>query len=404
MKGVLMLHVVFAMLLFPNVAFAGKAERMGGYKARTKFTSNSRQYIDYATASSDSKKEWLEAAYMAESGYPDERRNEYKNTPYFEVANEDLDNIVNNALKNNKDTTLRVYDRQIREYEATANGECKQALKEETIKVITGKDSDRLSARILKKEDGTIAVVFCGTDQENPNRAVPLAGDWRDDAKQVVHTAPTPLCYKEAAELLKAVMDTFPDTNINVYGHSEGGGEAFYAGLMNGVENGEGKIHYYSINGAGLNGLKLVNDADESKITAKITEEYFTLIQNAGDIVSAVGYQFGKYVHLDTYNGVPEKPIVNCYGQAINNLKDLDGHGIEETKLKMKYLLDGDKKDPFDSEPETDSINGQMCPIPGGEGNSGGVSSGGKIVPKPAPDTRVRRGGSGGGDTSSRIW
>ena len=57
-------------------------------------------------------------------------------------------------------------------------------------------------------------------------------------------------------------------------------------------------------------------------------------------------------------------------------------------------------EDPFDSNPDgSGDGNGQMCPMPG---NSGGGSSGGVRVPKPSPNTRVRRGG--GGDTKARIW
>ena len=59
--------------------------------------------------------------------------------------------------------------------------------------------------------------------------------------------------------------------------------------------------------------------------------------------------------------------------------------------------------DPFEAEPENDG-NGQMCPIPEGGGSSGGGSSGGTTTggKRPAPSTRVRRGG--GGDTKAKIW
>ena len=58
-------------------------------------------------------------------------------------------------------------------------------------------------------------------------------------------------------------------------------------------------------------------------------------------------------------------------------------------------------EDPFEDPPENDG-NGKMCPVPGGGSNSGGGHSGGVRIPKPAPGTRVRRGG--GGDTKARIW
>ena len=52
--------------------------------------------------------------------------------------------------------------------------------------------------------------------------------------------------------------------------------------------------------------------------------------------------------------------------------------------------------DPFESDPEDKGDgNGQMCPVPG-NGSTGGQGT-------TQPATR-RRGGSGGGDTSSRIW
>ena len=418
--------IVFAVVIaYASAMFAGgtakdskekNMEYYGGYKARqyttdangNMVTSSGVKVRDYRNDLSDAERqEMIVAAKMASSGYPDVRQNDYKSdyygdgkTDYEEVSEAALSNIVEKAKNVNKDTDLRI-------------------VTEKGVLFISGKNEGRLNARVFIKDDGTVGLVFGGTDG---------FGDMLDDAKQVVHFAPTPKAYKEAAELLKAVKLAYPNTNINVYGHSEGGGEAMYAVLSEGVHNGEtGQVKCYGVNSAGLNGLKTTNVINP-ELTREEIEANFVLIQNKGEKlggklipVSGVAYQFGSVVLIpdygDVYTGTEEH--VDSNGSVLEKYRsrskpDLEKtnldhqHGIEDTLWKMTHTpsdLTNSKSnlvnesatgndDPFDAQPETS---------PSSDG-AGATSTGGR--PSSLPSSQRRNGGSirgGGGNTSCRF-
>ena len=412
--------------------FAGKMEDCGGFKARNYrqgtdgklYTSAGTEVKDFQKGISEAERnEYIIAAKMAASGYLDDRYDDYKSdfykdgidTGYEEVDRNTLESIILAAHNANTKSELHIKKETIvfksEENKAEHCGE------DVALLTITGSGDSRLNARVFINKDGSIGIVFGGTAS---------GSDVIDDLLNVSHLTPTPKPYKEAAELLRAVKAVFPETNINLYGHSEGGGEAMYAVLSEGIKNGEGgKVKYYGVNSAGLNGLK-TNNIISKDLTPKDIEENFVLIQNKdeklpGKIpVSAVAYQFGTVVLVPDMGAVFTKENDAEYFSRAKNkaFPNLDGaHGIEETLWKMTHCslaVCGKKDDdndreandtrdddfsPFDIEPEING-NGQMCPVPG-NGSTGGGSSGGQRTSQP---TTRRRGGSGGGDTSSRIW
>ena len=457
---------------------AGKMEEFGGFKARdykkgadgklyTSAGTEVKNFIEDLTPTEQS--EYIEAARMASSGYPDHRNDEFKNTSYRdgEYSKSQLEAIVKEAEKLSPDSGFKVFEQPIRKYD-DASG--KWVDSGERIYTITGKDATRLCVRVFEKTDAngvkTIGVVYGGTDWGTTGVTAKLwlddAADARDDAKQITHFAPTPQAYKDAATILQAIVKLNQNTDINVYGHSEGGGEAMYSVLTTGVKNGKdektGKeyaIKYYGVNSAGLNGLK-TNDIINENLNKKDIANNFTLIQNCENPTtlnmltkewcSTKAYQFGTVISIpdmgdvfgvdkdgkigdNTFlmNGKNEdeelrgKEVEKSWfsnktysveetNEKVDVMKNLDNkHGVEETLWKMTHFpsakqdeknesgqVGKNEDDPFDSEPEPKD-NGQVHPSPG----NGGVSSGGKVAPKPAPNTRVRRGG--GGDTSSRI-
>ena len=347
--------------------------------------------------STNKQQEMIEAAKMASSGYPDARAQDFnsehydgKVTGYEEVGESSCQDILSKARKNNPDSKLHIVE-------------------ENGVLFISGKTKGRLNARVFKKSDGTIGIVFGGTNG---------FGDIIDDAKQIVPVAPTPLAYKEAAELLKAVKETYPNANINVYGHSEGGGEAMYAVLSEGVHNGTGTVKCYGVNSAGLNGQQVTDMVVGSGITKEEILENFYFIQNEKESldkvnlpISKYAYQFGTVVIVPDYGSVYDGEHKDKDGKTLEKFRKQSGkggektnldhaHGIEETLWKMTHIpsTDNNTPDPFDSDPENDD-NGQMCPVHGG-GSSGGSTSGG--TRRPQPPTR-HRGGSGGGDTKAKL-
>ena len=480
MKNIkIVLLIIFAAL--STEIFAGKMEDYGGFKARDYKTDSDGYWVTssgtpvyYFTRDTSKnapekqrvldeikQQEMIEAVRMASSGYPDHRNDEFKNTSYRdgEFSASRLQDIVDEANKMSPDSGFKVFEQPIRKYD-DASGKWVES--DEKIYTITGKDDSRLCVRVFEKTDEngikTLGVVYGGTDWGTtgvtPKLWVDDAADARDDAKQITHFAPTPQAYKDAATILQAIVKLNQNTDINVYGHSEGGGEAMYSVLTTGVKNGKDEntkkeyaIKYYGVNSAGLNGLK-TNDIINENLNKEDIANNFTLIQNSspqnttlfnGEWCSTKAYQFGTVVSIpdmgDSFgvdedgkigdntflmNGKNEdeelrgKEVEKSWfsnktysveetNEKVDVMKNLDNkHGVEETLWKMTHIptTNGKKQsedDPFDSEPEP-TDNGQAYP----SSKNGGVSSGGKVVPKPSSNTRVRRGG--GGDTSSRIW
>ena len=422
--------VAFVGLCFvANVVLGGFTEEIGGYKARG---DNTKEATSYYGLDEPFKQEYLEAAYMAECGYPDERCDMYKNTDYREVSESKLVEIVNKVNEANRGQEVKLHIQHQQIYETvTEKGLVRKevtkrkAVEGVTMLTIAGKGKDRLSARIFVKKDekgnDVVGVVFCGTDLEDGHSF----GDVIDDVKQIVHVAPTPLAYKEAAELLKAVKEIYPDSDINVYGHSEGGGEAQYAVLHSGIlddvdksEKGKRTVRCYGVNSAGLNGLESVNDLKDELDTVEkknkvkdYVEKNFVLIQNEGEWCSTKAYQFGKYILVDTLEGKQlldkdgnPSTVKNVYGKDVQISELNKQHGIEETRLKMEYNYSPVKEEqksnqtsstdesPFNSnpEPEPDTPTPTVTPDP----------SNTTQMRRSFP-TRVRR---GGGDTSAIIW
>ena len=436
--------VALGLLAFMNTIYGGFTEEIGGYKARLSIgdvmTGNKPSNMeDYYSLSDPDKRNLIIAVKMAECGYPDERNDIWKEGTGYRLLGmdspedknkQDVERAeLNRILKNtSKDSKLRVFEQPIYKTVKDKNGKDVRKKTGTVMLTITGKDDDRLSARILRKEDGTIAVVFCGTDWGEGGISIHGdSGDARDDAKQLTHLLPTPLAYKEAAELLRAVKAAYPDSNIEVFGHSEGGGMAQYAVLHSGILetacNERRTVKCYGVNSAGLNGLESVNDLkDELKgnnrqdneknkaIVKKYTEENFTLIQNEGEWCSHWGYQFGRFVRVSTIDAKDkdgkETEVVNHYGKTVV-LNDMNKqHGVEETRLKMEYSNSPVKEEqddngtsnanesPFNSNPDPvpqDDPTPTVNPVPR---NTTQV--------RPSSPTRVRRGG--GGDTSAIIW
>lgn len=423
--GVLALSVMIAFGVF-----AGKMEEYGGFKARNYqkgadgklYTSAGKQVLDFTKdLTADQREEYIIAAKMASSGYTDSRYYDYdctkngnyygdgKSTGYVEAKEQDLVNILNeaskNAKKDNKGTELYI------------NKTTKIKGTDEYALMITGRGDSRLNARIFFKEgeDGkkTIGLVFGGTD------------GWKDAIDDVLNVASpvTPKPYKEAVELLQAVKAAYPDCDINVFGHSEGGGEAMFAVLSEGVHNGKGTVKYYGVNSAGLYGLKTNNDIKEGVITKEDIEQNFILIQNKdeklGGIlpVSEVAYQFGTVVLIpdmgdsfgfDENRRRTENTFTVRDGRKKGDVKkNLDGaHDITETLWKMTHCPVSNKEEekkttaqkeedasPFNSdpEPEPDTPTPTETSVPSNTTQM-----------RPSSPTRVRRGG--GGDTSAIIW
>lgn len=430
--------IVIAFELVPYSASGGFTEEIGGYKARGFLTTSDKKPENFYALNSQEKKDLIVATKMAATGYPDERNSSWKETDYYRLGMKSKNSVNNQAEEKKKleeilmcseNSNLRVIEQDIyKTYVDEESGKMKRQATGEKIYTITGKKKDRLSAQIFEKKDGTIAVVFCGTDWGEAGVSLKGdVGDVIDDTKQFVHLAPVPEAYKEATYLLEAVMKKYPDRNIDVFGHSEGGGEGQYsvlhAGILNIIKNKSTRVvKYYGVNSAGLNGMLSVNDIkkelktkEDKELVKQYIEENFVLIQNEGEFCSRAGYQFGRFVQVPNLgkekllneNG-EEKTFIDAYGIK-RKLTELNKkHGVDETRLKMEYgdldtseesvlpnyVVKEENKSPFDSEPETspgDDGNGQMCPIP----NNGNNGSSRRPVSR-------RRGG--GGDTSARIW
>ncbi len=307
------------------------------------------------------------------------------------------------AKKKSPDSGFKVFEQPIRKYD-DASG--KWVDSGERIYTITGKDDTRLCVRVFEKTDANgvkaIGVVYGGTDWGTtgvtPKLWVGDAADARDDAKQITHFAPTPQAYKDAATILQAIVQLNQNTDINVYGHSEGGGEAMYSVLTTGVKNGtnektgeECAIKYYGVNSAGLNGLKtndIIGSAlpEGTTLTKDDIAKNFTLIQNCENPTtlniltkewcSTKAYQFGTVISIpdmgDVYgvdkdgkisdntflgNGKNEegklrgkevtKKKRNTFSvdeteETVVIKKNLDNaHGVEETLWKMLHIAPG---------------------------------------------------------------
>lgn len=430
-------------------AHAGKMEDYGGFKARDyKKGADGKLYTSAGTEVKDFRKdltsaeqsEYIEAARMASSGYPDHRNDEFKNTSYRdgELSESKLQEIVKVANGKSPGSNFRVFEQPIRKYD-DASGKWVDS-GEKIYTITAGKDDTRLSVRVFEKTDAkgvkTIGVVYGGTDWGTtgvtPKLWVDDAADARDDAKQITHFAPTPQAYKDAAIVLQAIVELNQNTDINVYGHSEGGGEAMYSVLTTGVKNGvndkkegspECSIKYYGVNSAGLNGLK-TNDIIGSALPEGVTltkddiAKNFTLIQNCENPTtlnmfkkewcSTKAYQFGTVISIpdmgdafgvdkdgkiseDTFlvNGKNEKEnlrgkevtqsnkkkkefSVDETSETVQVKSNLDNaHGVEETLWKMTHIVSGGEK-------EEDSTNGS------GDGPDNN-SNGGPFDSKPGP-------------------
>lgn len=392
---------------------AGKMEDYGGFKARDYkkgsdgklYTSSGEVIVNFRDdLTAEQQKDYIEAAKMASSGYTDARYNDYKTAYYQDGATTGYQEVDEKALVNILNKASESARTEGHSSELYINKSTKIKGTDEYALMITGRGDSRLNARIFIKKDEkgkeTIGIVFGGTN------------GFKDIVDDVLNVA-TPITakpYKEAVELLKAVKAAYPDCDINVYGHSEGGGEAMFAVLSEGVHNGKnGTVKYYGVNSAGLYGLKTNNDIDPNKITPEEIRENFILIQNKdeklGGIlpVSEVAYQFGTVILIpDMYDIFGEGDEAFTNRSTNKNKSNLDGeHGIEETLWKMthcpsaedKTLTKGnDDSSPFDSDP--DPQNGttqQVSPVPNNT-----------IRVRPSTATRIRRGG--GGDTKARIW
>ena len=385
------ISITLLSIMVSCVVLAGKMEEYGGFKARDYkegadgklYTSNGSQVKVFTKdLTSNQQKECIIAAKMASSGYTDDRYDDYKNnfykdnngTGYEEADRKTLEKIILQAHKANEKSELYIKQETIKFKSNDASGK-----NEEGIKVLTiaGNGKSRLNARIFIRNDGSVGIVFGGTASLK---------DAVDDVLNVSPVTPTPKPYKEAAELLRAVKAVFPDTPINVYGHSEGGGEAMYAVLSEGVKNGTKDVMYYGVNSAGLNGLKtndvITHNLDGKTLTKEDIETHFVLIQNQGEKlpgnipVSMVAYQFGTVVLVpDMQNVFTEENDAKYVSRAKNKaFENLDGaHGIEETLWKMTHLISGND-DPLNSQPVSPRSN--PGETPSGASNGPGTKGG----------------------------
>ena len=252
--------------------------------------------------------------------------------------------------------------------------------------------STRFDAKIfVKRDEGgkiiEVVISYRGTQFKNPR-------DWWDDVKQAAGGVPDQ--YRQASELLRVVLnsDLFSGAQIVCTGHSLGGGLVTYAMADNDLS---GRVRGYTYDAAGLSGKTL--DSLKNNIDRVIDASHSIInVRAVKDPVSYVGYHLGKMYQID----VGEDKIVKNH--------DLDKLIAAMEKIPCKstdanngqVCKPGDS--PFDSEPDNNGGgNGQICPVPGGGGSSGGAYSGGVRSPKPTSGTsRIRRGG--GGDTKARIY
>ncbi len=152
---------------------------------------------------------------------------------------------------------------------------------------ITGQSTDGLNAVLLEGPGGEIVIAYRGT---NPN-----AQDIIDDAKQAAVALIVPQQYKEAAQLLQAVLkNTNPDTQIICDGHSLGGGEVTYAMAATDLQ---GRVTGYTYNAAGLS-ESTVESLEKKKVLDAAS--HIVNIRNKWDPVSYVGYHLGPTYEVTT--------------------------------------------------------------------------------------------------------
>ena len=409
--------------------FAQTMEDFGGFKARNYETRNGKTYTsggtevkNYMTDLTATEREtYIEAAKMASAGYADSRYDDYKTLRYGDGKTTGYEEVGEKALVNilNKASEIARSEGRGTELHINKTTKIKGSKSDEKALMICGNGETRLNARVfVKTVDGkqTIGLVFGGTYGIR---------DGIDDVQNILPFTPTPKAYKEAAELLKAVKAAYPNADINVYGHSEGGGEAMYAVLSEGVHNGDGIVKCYGVNSAGLNGLKTTDVIIKGeKITKEEIAQNFVLIQNEGERlggvlkiaeVSSKAYQFGTVIFIPDMGdvfGLDEegKETENTFHKGLDPnkkvKKNLDkAHDVVETLWKMTHCQAANKEEdkvtttqkedvdnPFNSNPE---------PEPDPPTSTTPVHSNTTQV-RPSSPTHVRRGG--GGDTSAIIW
>lgn len=152
---------------------------------------------------------------------------------------------------------------------------------------ITGQSTDGLNAVLLEGPGGEIVIAYRGT---NPN-----AQDIIDDAKQAAVALIVPQQYKEAAQLLQAVLaNTKPNTQIICDGHSLGGGEVAYAMAATDLQN---RVTGYTYNAAGLSESTVESLEKKNVLDAAA---HIVNIRNKWDPVSYVGYHLGPTYEVTT--------------------------------------------------------------------------------------------------------
>ena len=342
MNATVLSLIVFAVLTIDVVA--GKMEDFGGFKARGyEKGGDGRLYTSLEEVVTNSRddltakqqKECIEVAKMTSSGYADARYNDSKTYYYKDGTKTGYQKADERVLVNILNTVSDKVRKDGHGSELYINKSTKIKGTDEYALMITGRVDSRLNARIFiekdEKEKDAIGMVIGGTNGFK---------DAVDDFLNVA-TPVTTKPYKEAVGLLTAVKEAYLEHNINVYGHSEGGGEAMFAVLSEGVHNGTGTLKYYRVNYAELYGLKTKKDIDSNKITPSDIKNNFVLIQNKNEKIGGilpvrdVAHQFGK--------GVINSDIYDQYGEGDNafiirstNVKksNLDGeHGIEDVRL-----------------------------------------------------------------------
>lgn len=223
---------------------------------------------------------------------------------------------------------------------------------------ITGQSTDGLNAVLLEGPGGEIVIAYRGT---NPN-----GQDIIDDAKQAAVALIVPKQYKEAAELLQAVLkNTKPNTQIICDGHSLGGGEVTYAMAATDLQG--RKVEGYTYNAAGLS-ESTVESLDKDRVLAAAA--HIVNIRNELDPVSYVGYHLGPTYEVTTrgpYDG-DKHTLKNDHSIAhlTENMIAATG-GKLAPKTAPQEGMNG-KPNASNGHNGNNGSNGNNAPNPGGPG------------------------------------
>lgn len=173
---------------------------------------------------------------------------------------------------------------------------------------------------VLYQKGDQYAICFVGTDKfsakdHGANLKMGITGD----SKQIQNA-------KEFAQKMKKDYGLTPQNTVSI-GHSEGGTEATYVGLENGLQT-------ITFNAYGVHKSKLPKDADLNLVIN---------YRDAHDPVSKMHANVGTtYITPSTQNGFMAKtPFGSIQSHGINNMGDCDNAiPLQEYKKQNPWFLD----------------------------------------------------------------